>query len=913
MINQKKEELSMKYQNGEDFLNHLNKNMHTEDIIMHHANKSDTPEEKIRKYMERLEKTHQKAKTNEHKLNILKQLYYNKYVIKTLPESYINLQKRIAREKGYGDIEITEELKNEMLSQIQQEQKNSLRNWIEYFCSDDAVYPMWFKNYAFEGMVKLGIFDKEKQEFLNRTKNTTAPYIDLNREVLAQVYDVLIHQIGENELSSKEEKALENGESFKKLYTYFFKKVVEQEKSQETEGIWIKYDQGSDYYPLWKSIQGKNTGWCTVGETVAKEQLENGDFYIYYTKDKNKEYKNPRIAIRMDGKSKIGEIRGIAKEQNIESNMEKILDEKLNKFPDKEKYQKKVSDMKYLTILEKKQDQNLEFSIEDLTFLYEVKNKIEGFGWETDPRIKEILQKRNPKKDLANIFKVPEKEIATSLSEFKGNANISVFYGELLWNKEKIPSYFSKLKIICGNAYFESLISAKGLESLQNIGEKAYFYELTSAEGLNALQNIGRSARFPKLTSARGLESLQNIGRNAHFDKLTDARGLKSLQNIGGNAYFYELTSAKGLERLQNIGEGGFFGSLTSAKGFKSLQTIRGEAFFGSLTSAKGLDSLQNIGESAIFGSLTNARGLDSLQIIGGDAYFSKLTSAEGLNLLQNIGGEACFDNLTSAKGLESLQSIKGNASFDILPNAEGLNALQNIGGGAQFNNLDNSRGLESLQRIKGGARFDNLMSAEGLSALQSIGRSANFNSLTSSKGLESLQNIGGNARFDHLLSAKGLKSLQNIEGNVFFTNLKSAEGLNSLQNIEGNADFTNLESAKGLNSLQNIGGNVYFFNLESAEGLNSLQNIGEAARFDHLINARGLESLQSIGTYAKFASLTSAVGLNSLQNIGGSAIFDSLTNTEGLESLMSVRYTTNQFIQEIIEKNNQTKIKHHH
>ena len=586
----------MKYQNGEDFLNHLNKNMYTEDMVMHRANKSDTPEEKIRKYMERLERTYQKAKANEHKLNILKQLYYNKYVIKILPESYINLQKRIAREEGYGDIEITEELKKEMLSQIQQEQKNSLRNWIEYFCSDDAMYPMWFKNYAFEGMVKLGTFDKEKQEFLKRTKNTTASYIDLNREILAQVYDALIHQIGAIELSSKEEKALENGESFKKLYTYFLKQVIEQEKFQETEGIWVKYEQGSDYHTLWESLQRKNTGWCIAGETVAKEQLENGDFYIYYTKDKNNEYKNPRIAIRMDGKSRIGEIRGIAKEQNIESNMERILDEKLREFPDKEQYQKKVSDMKYLTILEKKQQQNLEFSIEDLTFLYEIKNKIEGFGWETDPRIREILQKRNPKKDLANIFKVSEKEIATFLSEFKENANISVFYGNLLWHKEKVPSYFSKLKIIYGNAYFDSLISAKGLESLQNIKGDAHFSSLTNAKGLKSLQTINGDAHFEHLISAAGLDSLQNIGKNAHFNKLTNARGLESLQNIGGSVWFDRLTRAKGLESLQNIGEVAFFHSLISAKGLNSLQNIGYIAYFSSLTRTEGFESLHSVG-----------------------------------------------------------------------------------------------------------------------------------------------------------------------------------------------------------------------------------------------------------------------------------------------------------------------------
>ena len=777
----------MKYQNGEDFLNHLNKNMHNEDIVMHTASKSDTPEEKIKKYMERLEKSHNKAKDNKHKMNILKQFYYNKYVIKTLPESYINLQKKIAHEQGYGNIDITKEMKQEMLFQIQTEQKNSLNRWIEYFCSDDAMYPMWFKNYAFEGMLKLGVFDKEKKEFQKRTKNTSAPYIDLNREVLAKVYDVLIHQIGKNKLSNLEEQALANGESFKKLYTYFLKKVIEQDKSQETEGIWIKYEQGSDYHPLLESLQGKNTGWCTAGETVAREQLENGDFYVYYTKDKNNEYKNPRIAIRMDGKTTIGEIRGIAKDQNLEPHMGKILDEKLNEFPDKKDYQKKVKDMKYLTILEKKQEEGLEFSFDDLTFLYQINDKIDGFGWESDPRIMEIIQKRNAKKDLSIIFKISENEIAIKLNDFEENKNIRFFCGDLNWTEDKVPSYFSKLQVIFGNADFRNI------------------------------------------TDSLGLESLQSIKGNALFHSLTNAEGLSLLQNIEGNAYFFSLTSAKGLELLQNIEGDSYFSSLTSAKGLELLQNIEGDAYFDSLTSSKGLESLQNI---------------------EGDAYFHRLTSAEGLTSLQQIAGDANFDKITNAKGLESLQNIGGHAYFYSLIRAEGLDSLQQIAG------------------------------------------DANFDKITNAKGLESLQKIGGNAYFDRLTSA---------------------EGLTSLQQIAGDANFDEITYAKGLESLQNVGGNAYFYSLIKAEGLESLQHIGKNAYFPSLLNAIGLDSLQIIEGAATFFRLKSSLGLSKLQKIGETVLFDNLTDASELKSLQSVGNTTNQYVQKIIEKNNQTNIKHHH
>lgn len=197
-----------------------------------------------------------------------------------------------------------------MLLQVQKDQKMSLDSWIEYLSSDDAMYPMWFKHYAFRGMLKLGQFDKEKREFSRRSKTTTEPYVELNREVLAKVYDTLSKEVGTNdEISEEVKKALENGESFKKLYEYYLKNMDYVQHNEETDGIWVKYEQGSDYHPLWESLQGKNTGWCTAGEETAKIQLKNGDFYVYYTKDENGEYKNPRIAIRMSGNSKIGEVR----------------------------------------------------------------------------------------------------------------------------------------------------------------------------------------------------------------------------------------------------------------------------------------------------------------------------------------------------------------------------------------------------------------------------------------------------------------------------------------------------------------------------------------------------------------------------------------------------------------------------
>jgi hypothetical protein len=38
-----------------------------------------------------------------------------------------------------------------------------------------------------------------------------------------------------------------------------------------------------------KSSNCLGTGWCTAGHSTAKIQINSGDFYVYYTFDKNNE------------------------------------------------------------------------------------------------------------------------------------------------------------------------------------------------------------------------------------------------------------------------------------------------------------------------------------------------------------------------------------------------------------------------------------------------------------------------------------------------------------------------------------------------------------------------------------------------------------------------------------------------
>ena len=90
-------------------------NLHNESIVMHTSKESDKKTERVRKYFDRLDRVHDKVSHSHRKEDetLLKKYYYDMYVIreKDIPESYFQNEARIARERGYGNIEITDEIR----------------------------------------------------------------------------------------------------------------------------------------------------------------------------------------------------------------------------------------------------------------------------------------------------------------------------------------------------------------------------------------------------------------------------------------------------------------------------------------------------------------------------------------------------------------------------------------------------------------------------------------------------------------------------------------------------------------------------------------------------------------------------------------------------------------------------------
>jgi len=489
---------------GANFLHQRDPNLHTTKAIEQQAAiikpRSDKatpqPSEKILVWLDYLQSSYSDHQDHPEILLQIKKDFYEKYVAK--PEnaspSFFELQIQIAREQGRGDLKPTDTEKLKMAMIAVEDQRISLDVWLDYlFSKDSDVYPMWAKYWCLMGVVRLGKFDPETGQFGSRSNGQMSPFPELNREALADVMDAIVKKVHGKSLDDITDPALLSElkrANFGKVYGRALQIVTSKKVDLSSiEGKWVTYKKGSDPQPLVDSLRGMNTGWCTAGEETARQHLEGGDFHVFYSKDVDGQFKVPRIAVRMKN-NKIFEIRGIAKNQNLDSVIadSSVLQDRLVEFGDEGKaYLKKAADMKRVTEIDHKIQNGFELFKEDLRFLYEIDEPIEGFGYEKDPRIAEILAHRNAKKDLSMLLNLDESEISTY---HFGDIALSVKdIGDL---KQGDPGYaFSRDNklltlpdVVIGDVIFEKLTSAKGIVLPKVITGNLIFLDLESLDGL---------------------------------------------------------------------------------------------------------------------------------------------------------------------------------------------------------------------------------------------------------------------------------------------------------------------------------------------------------------------------------------------------------------------------------------------
>lgn len=134
-----------------------------------------------------------------------------------IPETYWRQQEQLARDNGYGNFRIDDSFKIEITKQLRDAQRTGLESWRNYLEQIGDQYPLWFKFYAWDGMSKMGIFDKKKGVYAKRSKGTVAPYPTLNPASLANAIN---EQFNGEEPSDDKLKDIVDSGSFNKLYSY---------------------------------------------------------------------------------------------------------------------------------------------------------------------------------------------------------------------------------------------------------------------------------------------------------------------------------------------------------------------------------------------------------------------------------------------------------------------------------------------------------------------------------------------------------------------------------------------------------------------------------------------------------------------------------------------------------------------
>jgi hypothetical protein len=537
---------------------------------------------KVQVYMERLgEITNRKNATErESGLNAAKRKLRRDLIIlrQNIPQSVFELVQRIALEQGHGVIEITDEYKEIKSKEIIDAQEKSLDAWVDYLTGPDAFYKDEFKYIAFRSIIKMGGYNKEKGEFEKRSKTSTKPFPEINSEALGIVEQMIkfsqpnykgerpvmaYGELNEQLFDAPEIKKLSKSAQFEKLYPIVIHKLDEQrrkleaqkdsESKEEITGSWTKFDMGGDYSLLEGSLQGYCTGWCTaIGS--AKYQLEIGDFYVFYSKDKDGNDKLPRIAIRMQGEQ-IGEIRGVNANQELEPEAVKIMEEKASTLGGYEPYQKKVDDMKRLTDICNKDRSGEELRREDLKFLYEVDNKIEGFGYRKDPRIKELKTKRNHIKDLSLVYNCNQNEISTTFEELQ-EGNIKIHFGNLsISNDYLVTSEFVFPEILHGNL---SMTHSKfrNITLPKEITGNVYLNHLDYVKDTVFPEKIGGDLELCSLESVDNLKLPNEVGGDLLLSDLISAKGLVLPKKLYGTLELRRLKSIEGLDLPEDFNFG---------------------------------------------------------------------------------------------------------------------------------------------------------------------------------------------------------------------------------------------------------------------------------------------------------------------------------------------------------------------
>ncbi|MEG2351077.1 MAG: hypothetical protein RSB54_00140 [Bacilli bacterium] len=727
---------------GEIFLSQFYRDLHNSDEVMHVALSSDKKLKRIKKYLEYLEKTHNKVLASHRKndLKLLKQTYYKKYVINEvdIPDKYYAIKNNIDLEKTQLSEVLNPQLKKEQGQVIINNQKASLDVWLDYFLSEESsIYPFWVKYWAFQGMLQLGKYDKNSHKFSRRTKDTTFMFPELNKEALSLTIDELIRFLEKNGNRNINDNIFKNlliSGSFAKLYEYVITKLLLNDDSIITtnSGKWIKYDCGSNHMELVKSLSGYNTGWCTAGEGTAKELLSKYDIYVYYSYDANNEPLVPRLSITVS-KNKLLEIRGIYKDQNIEPGMEKIVAHKANDFLNNEKYLMAAKDMENLSfIYDKHFDEEL--TLDELKFLYEIDGKINGFGYKQDPRLQEIIESRNKKKDLAKVFSSNEEQIVINTHELSNNKKIVYCYDSLNSND---THNLALIQMVRGDINLDELTTIEKLTFPKVVVGELNLSKLVKASEVILPREVRSSLYLNSLVIFKNVTFPKNVGKSLYLDSLLVANGVVFPVEIGEDLSLDSVIIIKESIFPSKVGRTLSLCSLVIVDNLILPKIIGGNVDLSNLVIAKNVTFPNVIEKSLKLNSVLEITNVTFPETIGESLNLSSLTFCKEILFSKFVGNNLSLDSVTVAQNVVLPEIVSGNLNLENLKSIENVAFPKKVGQSLNLYNLTLAKNLILPEIVGGNLHLNNLIFAEGITFPKEVGGKIYLNSLKTLDGLK--------------------------------------------------------------------------------------------------------------------------------------------------------------------------------
>ena len=344
-------------------------------------------------------------------------------------------------------------MRDDFINKHKNTQKETLDQWKSYLSESD--YNDSFK-YLILDAVLTNNYDFKTNKYKKRDNKTIRNFTPFDAGTLASLYA----SDSKSLLKDYVEIQVENASNIIKSSSFISTK----------EGKWVKFEGGpsvsnevriENANKLSQIVQ--NTYWCT--KTNAKGQLDDGDFYVYATKNDSGEYES-RVAVRMEG-DKVGEVRGNASSsQDLEPDMMPVADKFLKENIPNGSGKKWLDSIEYNT------------RVKELTEKIEGKKVTEQL---LDEYIAIIKDSGKFKVDygenglvtkLKKVFDDSEFDfpVATNLGEL--STNTVLFIGDFKPIKGVSSNIFPKY--VSGNAYFQAS-KVTNLGQLQYIGGSAYF------------------------------------------------------------------------------------------------------------------------------------------------------------------------------------------------------------------------------------------------------------------------------------------------------------------------------------------------------------------------------------------------------------------------------------------------------